>query len=69
MTKNDCFAIGFNARCAVTHNKDCKGCNFYKTRKQFKADFKAAKDKLKEYGKLQLYKDTYPLLAEMCRKI
>lgn len=65
--KTDCFAYGHD--CQVLTEKNCNGCAFYKTKKQFKQSFQATKDKLRERGMLQQYKDNYPVLADMCKKI
>lgn len=65
--KVDCFAYGTD--CQILKEKKCKWCKFYKTNKQYKQSFQATKDKLRERGMLQQYKDNYPVLADMCKKI
>lgn len=48
ITKSDCFAY-HNGGCAVLYSKDCTGCKFYKTEKQYCDDFMKAQKALNEH--------------------
>lgn len=67
--KTTCFALKKRV-CAVTTNKHCpNNCPFYKTKKEFDADFLKAKDLLMKNGGFKTAKETYPLFEKMCSSI
>ena len=40
MIKEDCFALNEYKRCTALIKRECKGCNFYKSKEQFDKDRK-----------------------------
>lgn len=53
--KKDCFSYDEKTRlCSQLESSDCKGCSFYKTRRQYHEDRARARDILRAKGDIRL---------------